>query len=490
MRDEAGNEAEGSYKIIAQAASVQPMIDVPALFVVWKGADGKVKVPQANIVHDLPVTLSVTVKDGESIVPVENGAFVAEKSQYTLCYTATDSRGVTAESETRLLINERGVINSFGTAGEESLWGADARLQDGKLYLESSASEAVFTYGEFFECNDWQGSKSLKLTLQNNRTADAVVRVQVNSGGVWKELSSFLLGGATANEDLERVLPAAAECLTLLGGVERAEGIRLVVACSGGVNIAVDEIALSDLSEELPSGTQSGFAAGNYTVEGNGSVYAAVEAEEPAAGQNAVQLGVYSTARAEVRIGLIYEQETIYARAVLEAGANSLLRVPELESADVRGALKGIVIDNLESYPVSVQLSGTRYAQVTSVEDCRVGGAFAVEYGDTFTVPNPFTADDRYYENLQAELVKEGERVRTVAVGERLQNIKDKADALEAGAEYLLRYTYTDGVSGETCTAEYPLLTLKHTLSFSVDIPVLYLSDEAQTVVNIESDVY
>ena len=491
MRDEAGNESTGSYRLIAESAKGDPILDVPELLVAWKNDDGTVLIPAVNVIHDIPTDVTVRVFNGDREIPVTNGAFAAEEKTYSLEYTAGDDQGREAQAKVTLLVNPQGVIHEFRLDGEQTLWGCDTRLEDGKLYGESTADSMDISFSEYFLCGDWSGQKTLHIVMQNNKASDAVVRVEVVHQGTWTELPGFQLEGAPVNDDLTDVVPAPRDYAVALNGMEKAEGIRLTVECAGGVGIAIDRIYVDESEAGMPPLTQQGLLRAEFRLNGSDQWYGEITAGAPTAGENAVRYNIVASARANVQIGLVYEGGTVYARTTLEAGENPLVRVPTLESENTLGALQGIVIRSMERYPVSLQLSGLEYAALEGIGGfCLQDEAFALAYGDTFYTPNPIGLDGRYYGSLSAALYLQGVKVRELSVGEPLYNEKNTPEALRSGTVYELRYTYRDAVSGKTQTLSYPLTALKHTLSFSLESSVMFRGDQAQTVITPDSDIF
>ena len=489
MRDEAGNEAEGSYQIIADDTERTPVFDVPDVLAVWRDKDGKAQLPTVNVIHDAPVTVTAEVLDGEKTIPVENGAFAAEEKAYTVRYTAADDRNRSSQREVTLLVNPVGVINQFNTAGEERLWGYETRTGGGMMYLESAADEMEAICGEYFYCGDWSGQKTLHLIMQNNKAADAVVQIRVMSGGEWKELPAFKLDGAPVNDELTKVISELRDYTVELGNIQKAEGIALAVQCPGGVGVAVDCITVDDADTSV---VMSRAVSETKELGEKGSFRTQLSIGEPEPGQNAVSYLLNSSARANVQIGLVYDSAVVYIRSTLEAGENNLARIPTLEDANAAGALREIVIYNMENYPITIGLSNVEYTTLNDIDRFCVNGdkTFAFAYGDTFYTPDPVLLDSRYYSDLAIALYRRNVKVRDLSVGEVLYNEKNTSGTLESGSIYELRYTYKDAVSGQTKQLSYPLITMKHTLSVTLDVPVLFQGDEADIKVNPDSEIF
>lgn len=489
MRDEAGNEAEGSYQIIADDTERTPVFDVPDVLAVWRDKDGKAQLPTVNVIHDVPVTVTAEVLDGEKTIPVENGAFAAEEKAYTVRYTAADDRNRSSQREVTLLVNPVGVINQFNTAGEETLWGYETRTGGGMMYLESAADEMEAICGEYFYCGDWSGQKTLHLIMQNNKAADAVVQIRVMSGGEWKELPAFKLDGAPVNDELTKVISELRDYTVELGNIQKAEGIALAVQCPGGVGVAVDCITVDDADTSV---VMARAVSETKELGEKGSFRTQLSIGEPEPGQNAVSYLLNSSARANVQIGLVYDSAVVYIRSTLEAGENNLARIPTLEDANAAGALREIVIYNMENYPITIGLSNVEYTTLNDIDRFCVNGdkTFAFAYGDTFYTPDPVLLDSRYYSDLAIALYRRNVKVRDLSVGEVLYNEKNTSGTLESGSIYELRYTYKDAVSGQTKQLSYPLITMKHTLSVTLDVPVLFQGDEAEIKVNPDSEIF
>lgn len=492
MRDEAGNESNGSYRLIAESANGNPILDAPEWMIAWRKEDGTVQVPSVNVIHDIPTNVTVAVYDGDREVSAANGTFAAEEKAYSLVYTAADDQGRTAQAKVTLLVNPKGVINDFNLDGEQTLWGYETRTEDGRLYGESSADSMQIACCEYFLCGDWSGQKTLHFAMQNNKASDAVVRIEVVNRGEWTELPGFKLEGASVNSDLTDVVPVLRDYAVALNGIEKVEGIRLTVECAGGVGVAVDKIYLDDSETEMPSLTEEGFVSETFQLNGLDSWHAEITSDIPAGGKNAVRCDIVASARANVQIGLVYENGAVYARTTLEAGENNLIRVPALENKNAAGALRGIVIRSMENYPVTLQVSGLEYSTLSGIDGYSIQkeSAFAFAYGDTFYTPNPICLDGRYYSNLSAALYLQGTKIRDLSVGDPLYNEKDTPETLRSGTVYELRYTYLDAVSGKVQTLSYPLVAMKHTLSFTLESSIMFRGDNAQIEITPDSEIF
>ena len=490
MRDEAGNEARGTYRILVESPDGAPVLDVPALVTVW-AENGRVRIPEANVICEVPVQVTVSVMDGDNAVAVENGTFAAQEKAYTVTYTATDDLGRSAQATVTLLVNPRGVINSFALEGEAGLWGFDTRTENGRMYFRSDADNDSIVFGDYFCCGDWAGQKTLHLVMQNNRATDAVVRIYVAKGGQWIQLPGLKLDAAAVKDDRTGVEPALVDYTVALTESE-VEGLKLTIECSGGIDIAVDEIYLSQTEAEMPALKQEGMACEMFRLNAGESHRIALDAQAPAENLDAVRYVLTASAYTNVQVGLVYENVTVYARSSLNVGDNALLRIPTVENEAATGALKAITVRNMESYPVTVQLSGLEYTSRTEGAALALPETtrFAVAYGDTFYTPNPFRVDGRYYDSLTIELCKDGQVVRSLTLGEALVNEKNAANALTPDSEYTLRYTFRDLASKEEKTLSYGLTALKHTLSFTLEAPAMFCGDVAQILAHCDSGIF
>lgn len=488
MRDEDGNLTTGFYRIIAEDAGNAPCLDLPTIMAAWRRDDGTVVIPSANVIHNAPTTVTAAVFDGEEEVPVTDGAFAAEEKAYTIIYTATDEQGRSAQGQMVLLVNPEGVINEFNTAGEEALWGYETRIEDGELFIESESGIAQIEYAENFLCGDWSGRSALHLVMRNNKAGEAVVRVQVMSDGAWKDLPAFKLDGSPVNEAMTRTDGELTDQTVALNGIDKVDGIRLTVECAGGVGASVDRIYVDTESTE----TADGSAVDYYFLQTQESFRKEITADVPKAEENAVHYQLTASARGNVQIGLEYENTTIYTRTTLEKGLNDLVRVPALEDENAVGSLRSIILRNMEDYPISIRLDHVEYTSVNGIKDYCLAEdtTFALAYGDTFYTPNPIALDGRYYSDLSVALCQQGRKIRDLSIGEALYNEKKASKPLQSGTEYSLQYSFKDRVSGKTVKLSYPLIAMKHTLSFTLEAPAMFQGDSAEIKAVPDSEIF
>ena len=488
MHTAEGKSATGSYRIIAENVESMPCLDLPMFMTTWLREDNTVAIPAVNVICGTSTTVTATVSDGEKEIPVKDGAFAAEEKLYTITYTVTDEQGHSAQQQVLLLVNPVGIINDFNTAGEETLWGYETRIDGGELFIESAAGNTQIECAENFLCGDWSNGNTLHLVMRNNKAGEAVVGVEVMSDGAWKKLSSIKLNATSPNEALTRTDGELADFAVALAGINKVNGIRITAKCDGGVGIAVDKIYIASENE----GTSNDAAVELNSLYPQEVLQKALDIYIPEANQNAVHYQINASSLADVQIGLEYENTTIYTRTTLEKGTNDLIRIPILEDENAVGVLKRITVRNMEDYSVAVSIGNVDCEVVDSIKDYCMSAdtSFALAYGDTFYTPNPIMLDERYYSNLSVELYQQSEKIRNLSVGEALYNEKNVSESLQSGTAYSLQYSFVDGVSGESIRLVYPLVAMKHTLSTTLEAATMYVGDHAEITAVPDSEIF
>lgn len=488
-----GNKTTGSYKITAQDTT-DPIVDVPAATVAWV-ENGKVALPTANVVEVGAYSLAVTAKDsgGESVAVGDGYLMTSQTGVYTLTYTATDGAGNAASKESKLTVNEAGVISTFVNADEAALWGAEARGEDGKLKLQSDLDEASIVFDDYFAMHDWSAFERLYATIENERGAELFVTASVLVDGEWQTAATQTVAPATLDTgDFVGFTAASKDVEVRLDnyGFTAAEGVRFDFACQGGVCVAIDGIALdAQNGEAVPADSAlSGYFKGKYALAANeGETTTFAEPVTMPSGFNAVTYDVWASVPADVTMGLIFGNKTVYTRIRLAAGWNELIRLPEAEGADLATAFTGVVVVNEENYPLTVCVNDGNIAKLTAISQdvyAKTSGTYAIAYGETFAVPNPFTLGAAYVSDVSVAL--SGAISKTVEIGEEL--LADE-DNLTYGT-YTLTYSYTDAL-GVAKTLAYTLNVEKKVLKVTVDMPALFMEGEnALPDPVLESEVY
>lgn len=500
--DYSGNKAEGSYKITAKD-TVKPVIEAPQAFISWV-VDGKVRLPEVNVIDLASDTLVVTATDeNENSVSVEDGYLTTTATgAYTLTYTATDTSGNSAVAIVKLFVKEKGVIADFGGEDDASVFGgADSWYESNGLSVMTGENETSVSYDEYFVIDDWSGYEKLTIDVENKRPADLTVQAELKIDGEWRSVAPLTVDAATVDGvDLVGVTPTSVQYAIYLAdhSVTSVEGIRLRLTCDGGVSAKIDNIRLVDEDDRtLPAeGDLSGFGAGEYTLAAGG-VVSLTGTQLSAA--NAVKLNVYSTANANVRIVLKYGNETVSARRALSEGDNEIIRLIDVEKGAgvITTGLTAVEIYNEEDFAVTLFVDGVTAENVTSIPVAsyvKTDKTYGVTYGESFTVPYPFLVSSKYYSGLRICLFDQyDENQGEVSVGQLLTSSGDSGLVLAAGA-YKLEYAFEDAFGVEQSVV-YAFNVEKKVLAVELDMPALFLDGVDENGITLpepilSSDVY
>ncbi len=488
-----GNQTNGSYKINV-TDTVAPVIDAPKMLFVWAEGE-KTKIPAVNVIDMATTTYEVSAKDSEGqSVAVENGYLMTKVAgRYELTFTARDASNNLSQPFTmHLVVNEKPIINDFEEEGSGEQWNEVARTEEGKLRVQSHENTITLFMGDYFSTNDWSGYNRFAMTIQNERGNDLTVRFQILVDGKWVNAASDFISAASFTVD--SVTPTAKNCGFYLDdyGIEKAQNVRVVLECEGGVEVSVDTMRLENAGKPASPSTDSltGAFNGAYALKGGETIVRGGE-EISFGSHNAVSYTIWASADCNVVIGLKIGNETISCNASLTAGANELFRLPLKEGgADILSKnITALSLYNGEDYAVTLYISdfATCERNETAIEELIAGGDYGVVYGDEFTVPNPFKLDGRYYSNLSVSL-KKGDTV----VLENLQNGQSVStvgeNALESG-EYTLVYSFEDAFGVER---EYALVVCvqKNILSLGVEDSVYYTGAREMSAPILTSDVF
>ncbi len=480
--DFAGNKVNGTYKITAQDTT-DPIVDIPAALVGWV-EDGKVALPKAEVVEINGYNVAVTAKDSQGAsVDVSDGYLMTTNTGvYTLTYTAKDSAGNETAQETKLVVNDTGVINTFTNAEETELWGSDVRGENGRLKLYSEQNTASISFNKYFNLKDWSAFERFYTVIENERGADLSVTPYVLVDGEWLETATVVMPNATLDTfDFVGVTAVRQSLNVYLDdyGFDRVEGLRFDFECQGGVKVAIDAIALDGKTTSVVTPEESALTGpftAKYVLDGNESVYEELSTPiSMPSGSNAVTYEVFSSVATEVTVGLDFGGEIVYARHKLNAGWNSQTRLVAIEGADITQEFVGVYVENNENYPVTLCVSNANVASVSSLsveQYAKTNKTFAIAYGETFNIPNPFTVSSAYYSDVTVALsgsVSKG----GLSIGDKL--IANE-DGLGYGA-YTITYSYTDAL-GAAKTISYTLNVEKKVLVANVEMPALFMEGE------------
>ena len=270
--DFAGNKVNGTYKITAQDTT-DPIVDMPAALVGWVES-GKVALPKAEVVEINDYSQNVTAKDaqGASVTISDGYLMTTNTGVYTLTYTAKDAAGNESSKETKLVVNDTGVINTFTNAEETELWGSEVRGENGRLKLYSNEDTASISFNKYFNLKNWSAFERLFAVIENERGADLGVTAYVLVDGEWVETATTEISAASLDTfDYVGVTAAKQSVNVFLDdyGFDYVEGLRFDFACQGGVKVALDAIALDGKKTSVTTPEESALT-GPFTAKYEG----------------------------------------------------------------------------------------------------------------------------------------------------------------------------------------------------------------------------
>ncbi len=505
--DYSGNKSEGTYKINT-VDTTPAVIEAPKTFIAWLDAEGKVEIPKVNVVEIGDYTLSVEVKKGGAAVAVTNNKFAAEANAlYTLTYKAVDRSNNESELDVKLRVNPAGTIADFTDEDEIELWNSETvRSQDGAMYILSEDNTVTLEYFNYFLTKNWSAFKTFETSVFNNRGVELTVKAHIRADGEWKEIAPLEIEGGEIDNNLEFLEPKTATYRFSLAdySLSQVEGIRLMLTCRGGVDAAVDNITLTvdEYSEALPGDAIS--------LKAHGSGKISLENVMPGSdSDNAVKLTLYSSVQTDALIGLKFDALTLYARRMLEAGINNIVRLSTAElSSDIDASisatgLKAIVIENQENYPVTVSVEKVEFANVSDIgisDYAKENKNYGVAYDEKFEVPNPFLADDRYFSGLTVSLSgtpvgkSDAVTINDLTIGSVIyakglsENADNNFNELNPG-RYTLTYSYFDAFQ-QLRTITYNLTVAKKLLAVDITDKVFYLEETTMPTPSVSSDKF
>lgn len=479
VEDYSGNKTNGTYKITAKDTT-KPVFHVPRAFIAWS-KNGKVAVPEIEVADYTLDTVSVTAtdKDGTSVAITDNQMQIGQ-GEYNLTYTATDKSNNVASVTVKMYVQEEGILNTFRSDEEVSVWdGGAARYEDDKLVLLSSADRTEIEYTDYFTVRDWSNYKKLSFLLENRKLTELTVQAELLVNGKWIKTSPQTIAPASLDSDLMGITTSAVEYAVYLDeyACTGADGIRLNFASESSVDVAIDSVTLGKTDDrELPQESSlTGFGAGRYALNAvNGVV--SLKGETLSQG-NVVNMEIYSTAQASVRIVLKFGDVSVSARRTLFIGENKIARLPALEKGAALSGLTGIEIYNEEAYPITLYVSNVSTANATtlSVESYAIANkTIGMKFGECLRVPSPFLVSNKYYSDLTIRLDdSDGEYLGLKKEGEILETVGD--DALPAGV-YKLNYFFKDAL-GASQRIVYTLVVEKKVLSLDIEVPAIVLTE-------------
>ncbi len=491
VSDFSGNEVKQTYKITA-SDTVAPVIDAPKAMVAW--AEGnKTRIPAINVVDIGRTSYAVTAKDASGAsVAVQDGYLMTNAAgKYVLTYVATDGAGNTSSAfEMAFIVNDKPLINTFDEEGEEALWNELSYGEDGKLKIMTSDEEVVFTFADNFNMKNWTGYNRFYLALENERGVKATVSTEVLINGGWVRAANDEI--APASFTVSGITASAKECGFWLAdyGAENVEGVRITVASKGGVQVAIDEIGLTNETKPTaPTGT-TGLVSGEMQLAAGQVIVRPITATSFGS-NNAVSYKIWASAATEASIGLTIGGENMYITTNLKEGWNELFRLPTLESENsevLTQQLTAISVQNKSAYGVSLYFDEFALVNKTSAtidELVSDTDGVGVIYGENYSIAWPFGYDDRYLSNLSVALMKEGSEVKSgLAIGDGIGVGED----ITSG-DYSLQYTFTDPF-GETKQTEVAICVQKNVLTLEIKDEALFRTSAKLLDVQLVSEVY
>lgn len=497
--DYSGNRAAVSYKLNA-VDTTAPVIQAPARLVSHV-TGGKAKLPKLNAADIASTTLTVAVKSAGggalSVTETANGfEFDGAAGEYTAEYTATDESDNKTTVEIPFTVYADGTILSFNNEGEETLLsGAEGYFEDNALRLVSDGSEAALTFEEWFTFTDWSGFKTFTADINNVKGSAVTVWAEVKVNGVWLKTESFEIGSSAVNtETYASITAKSGEVRFSLGayGITKAEGIRLAFKGENGLDLAVDNVALSETDvvlDAVDEASLTGKGSGKIEIAPLGASVKAFEAIAPEANDNTVTFDLYANKNMTVLVGLTAGGKTTAERVRLSAGWNTVTRLIAAENTAFGGGLTAIRIENVEEFGATLYINNVAFERTEALEQsvyAKTNLEFGMAYGETLTVPNPFTYGTAYYSDLEISVLMSGTPVMTeLTVGQAITNDEE----IPFGT-YTLRYTYTDAL-GASKTLDYTVNVMKKVLVATAPDTLIFMNVET-TVSDptLESEVY
>ena len=461
-KDYDGNIARSSFKIIT-TDTVAPVIQAQKTAIAW-AKDGKVELPVANVVDNASCALTVSVKDSAgSEVAVADNKITAGVGVYTVTYTAKDVSNNQSSVETKLIVQENGVINEFTNAGEDGVWNADGLRIDNGLRLYYPASQLSLQYTEGFTVGDWSDYISFEAAVNNARGTKLSVTPYFYVGGTWKETATQTVapnGNATVKVYLADY------------DIEKVDGVKLVFNTDGNIDATVSSVKVSKAADTRVAPTGST----KYEISANGAAQVNVNATT----KGVVKYTVYANVNCDVMMTLNYANGSVSATKSLKAGLNEITRYPDAEAGEIltSSSLENIVFTNFENYDITVYVSAITSEDISSIDMSAYAvteGNYSAAYNETFAIPSPFTSSLRWYNDLTVSVKKGSAVVKdNLAIGSILETVGD--NALSAG-DYSIVYSFKD-LAGASKTITYSLTVEQNVLTATLAMPALFYNAE------------
>ena len=445
-----------------------PTLELPQSVIAWVD-NGIVTLPTPTVIGDARHTLTVVVKDeNDAIVTVTNGTIDGVTGTYTVTYTATTSSGETSTVQTKLIVRDSGVINDFESDSEHTLYNSGyVRTSAGVMHVHYTHGTALsLTYVDGFTLNDWSTFTAFEADVVNKSGSPLDVKAYFLVDGVWMETASTIL--ATKASGAIKVFLADY-------GVSYVDGIRLDFVCAEGIDATVDNVRLTDATDdrEIPTaGELSGLGGGVYEINAFGAKEIALGVTNS---QGVVKYRIYAPVAFEGKVGLHYAGGSVYANKAFVAGWNEFVRYPngESDASLVTTKLNSISIHNFNGYNVTVYLEGVTFETLSSIDLSSYAvtdGSYRVVYGESFEIPSPFTANNAWYSGLTVSLYKNTTLQKS---GLSIGSVLTTGTGGLSSATYTIRYSFTD-ITGTAQQIEYKLVVESNYLTLSVDVPTLF----------------